>query len=83
MHINRALQIDAALNMTFQYSPHGATVLRSETPTGCQIGIYPSSLALLIFCVELSGLFILPVLVYMAPFLCKVVCGGTLRLGCV
>jgi hypothetical protein len=29
----------------------------------------------LCFCVELSGLFILPVLVYMAPFLCKVVCG--------
>jgi hypothetical protein len=38
MQINRALQIDAALNMTFQYSAHGATVLRSEAPTGCQIG---------------------------------------------
>jgi len=57
-------------------APTGATVLRSEAPTGCQIGIYPSSCLFFFVCVELSGLFTLPVLVYMAPFLCKVVCGA-------
>ena len=58
MHINRALQIDAALNMTFQYSAHRETVLRSAAFTGCLIGIYPSYLALIILCAAVRIVYI-------------------------